>query len=221
MLSVYPQLVTCSDNSDLRIWYASLSFGGFEVSFLKYSFVGALPITSSLLESVWVLPPCMKEKVPTFGLYFENIRHHVSFNLDYLRCISQSAALKRSSQDLPSPTLDNYFATPSASTHTPGLCCLEVNHEAASLGQPLPAVQVIQPLSPVGEHSFVRQFTSDVAVIADGPDAMSGQDTTPKRKRNASSRLGEGTKRRRLHEGKSKENKRDISLGSKVMKQLQ
>eukprot|EP00731_Ephydatia_muelleri_P022735 Em0015g318a len=176
------KLVTCSDNSDLRIWRVTNN------QFSPGTCVGS----ASVYEGK-----------------------------DYLRCISQSAALKRSSQDLPSPTLDNYFATPSASTHTPGLGCLEVNREAASLEQPLPAVQVIQPLSPVGEHSFVRQFTSDVAVIADGPDAMSGQDTTPKRKRNASSRLGEGTKRRRLHEGRSKENKRDISLGSKVMKQLQ
>ncbi|KAL5477297.1 hypothetical protein EMCRGX_G024074 [Ephydatia muelleri] len=171
------KLVTCSDNSDLRIWRVTNN------QFSPGTCVGS----ASVYEGK-----------------------------DYLRCISQSAALKRSSQDLPSPTLDNYFATPSASTHTPGLGCLEVNREAASLEQPLPAVQVIQPLSPVGEHSFVRQFTSDVAVIADGPDAMSGQDTTPKRKRNASSRLGEGTKRRRLHEGRSKENKRDISLGSKM-----
>lgn len=141
-------------------------------------------------------------------LLFENIRHNASFDLDYLRCIPQSTALKRLSQDLSSQTLDNYFTTP-----TPSSCHLEVNREVAPVRQPLPAV--IQPLSPLGEHSFVHQFTSNVIVITDGPDTMP---TTPKRKRGANSRLGEGTKRRRLHEGRSKENKRDlgVSPGNKV-----
>ena len=163
------KVVTCSDNSDLRIWRVSNN------QFSPGECVG----TASVYEGK-----------------------------DYLRCIPQSTALKRLSQDLSSQTLDNYFTTP-----TPSSCHLEVNREVAPVRQPLPAV--IQPLSPLGEHSFVHQFTSNVIVITDGPDTMP---TTPKRKRGANSRLGEGTKRRRLHEGRSKENKRDlgVSPGNKV-----
>lgn len=164
------KVVTCSDNSDLRIWRVSND------QFSPGTCVGS----ASIYEGK-----------------------------DHLRCIQQSSSLKRQSPDFPLPTLYNYFATPCAASPS---CCVKVDREVVPGGQSTLLAQAAPPLSPMGGHSFVHQFTSAVTIIADDSDSIIEKDVTPKRKRGASSRLVEGTKRRRLHEGRGKENMKDSSF---------